>query len=471
MRLATRYHWQIILDRVVGKIFTKVRKAAPRFELGIKDLQSSALPLGHAAKDKIFISNSNGISQTKKNVLFLSNGHGEDVIALRVMESLHSLHKDIDFEVMPLVGEGKVFRKALREGWLLKIGPSKSLPSGGFSNQSFRGLFSDLRSGLMSLLWRQWYFVWQAAKEGRTIIAVGDLFPLFFAWASGTDYFFIGTPKSDYTWTSGPHFSASDYYHRLKGSEWDPWEYILMRSHRCKMVSVRDKITARGLRNNGVLVAFSANPMMDGFSSCEHPQELNEYRRLILLCGSRFPEAYKNFKKLLIAIQKVQSSSPIAIFAALSSNLKVEKIEFILDDFGFKPITKSINGLDISACWTKNGMLLIIAIDQFACCARWGEVGVANAGTATEQLVGLGIPCVCLPGKGPQFKLSFAKRQSRLLGGAVAISTDSKDLAKRVEFLLNSEKDRKSIGLKGSKRMAQAGGSQSLGSLISSKLF
>ncbi len=450
---------------------TKVRKAAPRFELGIKDLQSSALPLGHAAKDKIFISNSNRISQTKKNVLFLSNGHGEDVIALRVMEALHSLHQDIGFEIMPLVGEGTVFRKALREGWLLKIGPSISLPSGGFSNQSFRGLVSDLRSGLFSLLWRQCYFVWRAAKEGRTIIAVGDLLPLFFAWASGTDYFFIGTPKSDYTWTSGPHFLASDYYHRLKGSEWDPWEYILMRSHRCKMVAVRDKITARGLRNNGVVGAFSANPMMDGFASREHPQELNEYRRLILLCGSRFPEAYQNFQKLLMAIQKIQVSSPIAIFAALSSNLKVKKIEFILANLGFKPITKSINGLDISGCWTKKRMLLIIAVDQFACCARWGEVGVANAGTATEQLVGLGIPGVSLPGKGPQFNLNFAKRQSRLLGGAVAVSNDSKDLAKRVEFLLNSEIDRKSIGLKGSKRMEKEGGSQSLGAVISSKLF
>ncbi len=449
----------------------KVRKAAPRFELGIKDLQSSALPLGHAAKDKTFIFNSNRISQTKKNVLFLSNGHGEDVIALRVMEALYGLHKDIGFEVMPLVGEGKVFRKALREGWLLKIGPSRCLPSGGFSNQSLRGLFSDLRSGLVSLLWRQWYFIWLAAKEGRTIIVVGDLLPLFFAWAGGTDYFFIGTPKSDYTWTSGPHFSASDYYHRLKGSEWDPWEYIFMRSHRCKMVAVRDKITARGLRNNGVDIAFAANPMMDGFAKKEYPQELNEYRRVILLCGSRVPEAYQNFQKLLRAIQEIQISSPIAIFAALSSNLKIKKIEFILSNLGFTPITKSINGLNSSGCWTKNRMLLIIGIDQFECCARWGEVGVANAGTATEQLVGLGIPCVSLPDKGPQFNLNFAKRQSRLLGGAVAISTNSKDLAKRVEFLLNSETDRKAIGLKGSQRMEKEGGSKSLGAVIASKLF
>ena len=52
MRLATRYTWTIVLGRVLKKIKRKLKKAAPRFELGIKDLQSSALPLGHAAEMK-----------------------------------------------------------------------------------------------------------------------------------------------------------------------------------------------------------------------------------------------------------------------------------------------------------------------------------------------------------------------------------------------------------------------------------
>ena len=50
MKLATRYTWTIVLGRVLKKIKRKLKKAAPRFELGIKDLQSSALPLGHAAE-------------------------------------------------------------------------------------------------------------------------------------------------------------------------------------------------------------------------------------------------------------------------------------------------------------------------------------------------------------------------------------------------------------------------------------
>ena len=126
--------------------------------------------------------------------------------------------------------------------------------------------------------------------------------------------------------------------------------------------------------------------------------------------------------------------------------------------------------MGISRVWNKNSLNILIGFNQFSAWANWGEVGVANAGTATEQLVGLGIPCVSLPGKGPQFNFNFAKRQSRLLGGAVAISKGDHTLAKKVEFLLNSDFDRESIGLRGSKRMGPEGGSKALARIISNKL-
>ena len=189
-----------------------------------------------------------------------------------------------------------------------------------------------------------------------------------------------------------------------------------------------------------------------------------------MLCGSRLPEAYQNFKKLLIAIQFIQITSSIAVFVPLSSSSMRKKIELILIDLGFKPSHESISEMGISGIWKKNSLTILIGFNQFSAWANWGEVGVANAGTATEQLVGLGIPCISLPGKGHQFNFNFAKRQSRLLGGAVAISIGDKTLAKKVEFLLNSDVDRKSIGLIGSKRMGPEGGSKSLASIISTKL-
>ena len=125
------------------------KKAAPRFELGIKDLQSSALPLGHAA-DKLNRSPPlDRISQKYKNVLVLSNGHGEDLIALKILEYLHRLKPELRLVVLPLVGEGNAFKTAISERWLQKIGVSKHLPSGGFSNQSFKGLLADIHAGLL----------------------------------------------------------------------------------------------------------------------------------------------------------------------------------------------------------------------------------------------------------------------------------------------------------------------------------
>ncbi len=451
-----------MLGRVLRRITRKLIKAAPRFELGIKDLQSSALPLGHAAENEIFISNSNRISQTEQNLLFLCNGHGEDTIACKVIEALHEINPDISNEVLPMVGDGKAFRTFVKDGWLTKIGTSTFFPSGGFSNQSFSGLVLDLKAGLLESLCRQWTLINRLAKEGRIIVVVGDFLPLLFAWASGANYFFIGTPKSDYTWASGPRSSLSDCYHRLKGSEWDPWEYWLMGSRRCRMVAVRDQITARGLRNHGIEAISPGNPMMDGISQRECPDDFKKYRRLILLCGSRLPEAYQNFKKLLNAIQLIQIKSSIAVFVPLSSSSMRQKIELILIELGFKPNYQSIVENGISEIWKKNSLLILIGFNQFSCWAKWGEVGVANAGTATEQLVGLGIPCVSLPGKGHQFNFNFAKRQSRLLGGAVAISKGYTTLAEQVGFLLNSDFDRKIIGLRGAKRMGPEGGSHAI---------
>ena len=146
MKLATRYTWSILLEGFFRKIKRIIIKAAPRFELGIKDLQSSALPLGHAAENEIFISNSNRISQTEQNLLFLCNGHGEDTIACRVIEALHEMNPDIYQEVLPMVGDGKAFSTLVKNGWLAKIVTSIFLPSGGFSNQSFSGLVLDLKA-------------------------------------------------------------------------------------------------------------------------------------------------------------------------------------------------------------------------------------------------------------------------------------------------------------------------------------
>ncbi|MEY3963682.1 MAG: hypothetical protein RLZZ106_937, partial [Cyanobacteriota bacterium] len=42
-------------------------------------------------------------------LLVLSNGHGEDLIALRVLQALHRRRPELEIAVLPLVGEGAAF--------------------------------------------------------------------------------------------------------------------------------------------------------------------------------------------------------------------------------------------------------------------------------------------------------------------------------------------------------------------------
>ncbi len=437
-------------------------KAAPRFELGIKDLQSSALPLGHAAIQGESTPQADRISEGSGSLLLISNGHGEDLIALRIIEALRNQRAQLTLKVLPLVGTGGSFKAAIEKGWVQQIGPSAPLPSGGFSNQSLWGLLEDLIAGLPLLTWQQWRCLRKHRSEVDAVLAVGDLLPLLMAWDSGRPFGFVGTPKSDYTWTSGPGRDLSDRYHALKRSEWDPWEWLLMRNKRCRLVVTRDRLTARGLRRHGVRAEAPGNPMMDGLSNATAPASLNRCRRILLLCGSRMPEAERNFSRLLLALAPLPSDRPIAVLVALGGMPGLQSLGSELKRQGFRSSPPPSDALQAGACWLKGHVLVLLGTGQFDRWAPWAEVGVATAGTATEQLVGLGIPALSLPGIGPQFTQGFAKRQSRLLGGAVRSCQSSHELNTRLKQLLEDPSLRLQMGRRGRQRMGPAGGSEAI---------
>ncbi len=447
-------------------------EAAPRFELGVKDLQSSALPLGHAA-----ISGANPLAADRisrprhSRLLLLSNGHGEDLIGLRILQALHQRQPRLLLRVLPLVGEGESYREAEQDGWLQRVGPRQRLPSGGFSNQSFSALLRDLGAGLSGLSWRQWQLVRRWGAGGAPILAVGDLLPLLLAWASGAPYGFLGTPKSDYTWRSGPGRDPfSDRYHRCKGSEWDPWEWALMADRRSRLVAVRDELTARGLRRHGVAALAPGNPMMDQLDRLPLPELLGQRRRIVLLCGSRLPEALANARRLLAGLACSPAREPQVVLCPTGSRPSRHDLEPILTAQGYREVALP-EGCGGSSAWQQRQRLLLLGPGCFERWAGWGEVGLATAGTATEQLVGLGVPVLSLPGPGPQFKRGFARRQSRLLGGAVRTCSSTQDLAIELERLLEDAQLRQQLGAIGRRRMGAPGGSERLAALVDRQLL
>jgi uncharacterized protein (TIGR03492 family) len=406
-------------------------------------------------------------------LLVLSNGHGEDQIALRLIEALLGRQPGLAVAVLPLVGEGSAFAAAERDGRLRRVGPRLALPSGGFSNQNLAALLADLGAGLPLLSWRQWRLVRAWGRRGDPVLAVGDLLPLLLAWAAGGPYGFLGTPKSDHTWASPalPGWGATplaDAYHRCKGSEWDPWEWALMTSRRCRLVAVRDRLTARGLSRHGVAALAPGNPMMDGLAASSPPTWLAA-RRLLLLPGSRQPEAQRNLQRLLTALP-ARPSEATTVLLPTGSRPTAAELAPLLAEAGFTP-QESAPFSGAAASWRRDGLELLIGPGRFEAWASWGEVGLATAGTACEQLVGLGIPALSLPGPGPQFQAGFARRQSRLLGGAVQPCRDAAELGRRLTALLADGEERRRLGAIGRRRMGPVGGSARLAELIEARLL
>jgi uncharacterized protein (TIGR03492 family) len=411
-------------------------------------------------------------------LLVLSNGHGEDAIALRVIEALRRRRPQLQVAVLPLVGEGRVFAAAERAGALRRLGACQPLPSGGFSNQSLRGLGADLAAGLAALSWRQWRWVRRWGASGAPLLAVGDLLPLALAWGSGSRFAFLGTPKSDYTWRSPPppgwgDSPLADAYHRCKGSEWDPWEWALMSSRRCRLVAVRDRITARGLRRRGVAVLSPGNPMLDGFGGEPLPPGLERRRRLLLLPGSRMPEALANGARLLEALELWAGPEACSVLMACGGPAEPAPWAGLLRSRGWQAeaLGATAAAAGAHAAWRLGSVSLLLGGGHFEAWAGWAEVGLATAGTATEQLAGLGVPALSLPGPGPQFRAGFARRQSRLLGGAVHPCRTPAELAARLRRLLDDPLQRRRLGTIGQRRMGAAGGSEALAALVEERLL
>jgi uncharacterized protein (TIGR03492 family) len=405
-------------------------------------------------------------------LLVLSNGHGEDLIARRILEALGQRRPELPLSVLPLVGEGDAFAGLAQ---LQRLGPLATLPSGGFSNQNLGALLRDLSAGLLERTLAQRQAVRRWARNGGAVLAVGDLLPLLLAWDSGLPYAFVGTPKSDYTWRSGPGRSPlADWVHGCKGSEWDPWEWALMGHRRCRLCACRDGLTARGLRRRGVQALAPGNPMMDGFSADKPPAWLAGHQPLLLLPGSRDPEARRNLRRLLEALprcrRRIDGRSHLLLLPT-GRQPAANDLADLLQASGFRP-QPIPSGSGAASAWQDTaGDLLLHGPMLFSHWAPWATVALACAGTATEQCVGLGVPALSLPGPGPQFQAGFARRQSRLLGGAVAVCPDAAGLAAQLDRLLDDPDLRRRLGNRGRRRMGAAGGSGRLADLLAERLL
>ncbi|MBD1810149.1 hypothetical protein H6F98_32575 [Microcoleus sp. FACHB-SPT15] len=406
-------------------------------------------------------------------LLCLSNGHGEDVIAVRICQELQHHQAAPELAALPLVGEGRAYTQLD----IPMIGSVRTMPSGGFIYMEGRQLLRDLQGGLLQLTWAQFKAVRRWAKRGGVILAVGDIVPLLFAWLSGAPYVFVGTAKSEYYLRDEAGWLPNrSRWEGWSGSVYLPWERWLMSHRRCKAVFPRDKLTTEILQQWSIPAFDLGNPMMDGIYPknpapifYEPDAELKEMQRSLivtLLPGSRAPEAYENWEKIVQATAGFFETFPdrsLLFLSAITPALSLDPLRQTLEAQGWveQPLESSVSTLQVNdptaLAFTKNNATLILTTDDYNLCLLKGDCCIAMAGTATEQFVGLGKPAIAIPGKGPQFTPSFAEAQTRLLGPSLILVEHPDKVASVVQQLFRDPDWLQLIGENGRQRMGKPG--------------
>lgn len=444
-----------------------------------------------------------------ERLLCLSNGHGEDIIAVRILQALQTLPNAPKLAALPLVGEGRAYHPL----GIPLIGPVKVMPSGGFIYMDGWQVARDIRGGLLQLTLAQFRGIRQWAKQGGSILAVGDIVPLLLAYLSGAPYVFIGTAKSEYYLRdeAGRLFPQA-ILDGWSGSVYHPWERWMMSHPRCRAVFLRDSLTTEVLQKWAIPAFDLGNPMMDGLESriarsplqvgtaagtqflepisasgfggatLNHALPWRNAMKVLLLPGSRTPEAYENWQLILQAVDGVQTKfihQPLMFLGAIAPSVNLEPLVYALTAQGWqaqgnRPHCGDFelpSFPDTEALWFKReNATLVLSQHAYAECLHLADWALAMAGTATEQFVGFGKPAITFPGKGPQFNPKFAEAQTRLLGRSVTMVPHPSQAAEAIHQLLQNPAELQQIAQNGDRRMGRPGAAKRIAECLMQQL-
>jgi len=393
-----------------------------------------------------------------KSILFLSNGHAEDLIAASIIEKLRENLPHLDIKALPLVGEGKFYDRTTTK----VLGPCQTMPSGGFMKTGLLHIFKDLKSGWLKKF-REYINALKIERSSTDlVICVGDiLLVMLSVLFVKRPIIFLPTAKSNY---------VRQHY---KIEKW------LMRRF-CQLVITRDNKTASSLRNSGIPAIYVGNAMMDCLKITGEDFGVKDNEPVIgILPGSK-QEAYNNLTTILDAVVEIVEQMPVSnkvnFLLALAPSLDLRKIapvaarkeRWILKDATLEEVKRGITASLIS----QNGAIIKITQDKFGDVLKQSRVIIGLSGMGNEQAVGMGKPVVTFPGKGPQITKKFLQIQQKLLGGATFIVENSgKAVADKVCWLLYHSEELNKVARIGKERMGEPGASGRIAKLICEELI
>jgi uncharacterized protein (TIGR03492 family) len=371
-------------------------------------------------------------------LLAVSNGHGEDDIAGKVLDALRSRRPDLDVTAWAMVGAGDSYT---RRGIPLE-GPQNRLPSEGFGTLTARGFWRDLQHGFVATHFRQFRHARGLRGRYDLLMGVGDIVPLAIASLSGIPMAFVACAKSA-------------YYEGLDGHT--PLERRIMRRH-CLAVFPRDARTAEGFAARNVPCNYLGNPMMDGLGPTTEVWSLPTGAAAVLMLAGSRRDAEANLRLLLNALAEIEAIGlfPLAPSVALPP----------------PPVGWTVAPASGAAqVWHhEGGASAQFAHGALGPMARAATVAVGLAGTANEQAIGLGLPLVTLPGEGNQGPAYVKMKMSYFGEAALAVPRSASAVAEAVTALLANPGRRAAMAAAGRARMGAPGASAAIAEAIAAHL-
>jgi len=370
-------------------------------------------------------------------VLMVSNGHGEDAIALRLARDFRA--RGLEPEIFPLVGRGP------DDEATPCVGPRATMPSGGivaFGNVV--NLTRDLRAGLAGLIADQVRFLRAARTRYVGVVAVGDAFCCAMARLSGLPTFFVGTAKSVHVAPYG--FGESSVLRGIAG------------------VFVRDEATAQDLRARGVAAVAPGNVMMDMLEGSPPPGIDPPW--LALLPGSR-ETAYHDARFLARIVRRIGEARALPAMLSIAGTIDRNRMAAVLKEEGWR-----VGARPGCAFEARAGAAVIYGWrGRIGGILQGAVIALGQAGTANEQAAGAGVPVVAFEPGGPHRTGWYRMRQQRLLGDALlVVEKDEARACDAVERLLDDERRRARMGVIGRARMGAPGGASAIAEAVARAL-
>ncbi|ANE44894.1 lipid A disaccharide synthase [Deinococcus puniceus] len=377
-----------------------------------------------------------------KAALLISNGTAEDLIGARLAGLLR-----LPVRYCPLVGEGRAYT-AVSEA--VRVGRVLRLPSGGFPFGSVGNLRADVAAGLVQESLGQWQDAVQGARGAGVVVVVGDAYALMVgtlaARRAGIGLIHV-QPLLSAQYLEGLSVRGAMQELNALGANL-PMPYELRLAAGARAVFVRDAPTAAYYAARGVAARWAGSFAMDVLAAPE--RDLSQFTRhkppvLALIPGSR-EDHRQSLPPMLLA------SARLPEFTAL--------VAWPHDwDAVTLPAGWALDiGSETKAYATGEGVRVPVLRGAFGAIAHAADVAIGTAGTANEQLAGLGKPVVAFATAGPQFTAGFARRQGRLLGEALSVvDADPDALAAEVRALRQDGPRRARAALAGMTRIGPAG--------------